>query len=428
MEAALIPESSLENFLRRAATRGERSVASARIVISLLALVNILFLAGGFAHLAEGSTKHWVTVVTLVFSVFSSLLVRRELHRREMSTFLLELSGILDGFLALVVVGASVVVPAPGYVAFIALPSSFAFGVVAFASGFRLHMRAVAVGAGFAMTSALGLHLYDWFYNPFTRENIAPDDIGAFWVINSVTVLLAVAMVRRTRTLVREGSDAMLQAERARQRLGVYVSQELVEQALGPDNLQPGGERLVVAVLFSDLRGFTRYAEKLSPERLVAELNDYLDVMIREVRAEGGVVDKYIGDAIMVVYGLPQSRPDDAARAIRTAWRMEQALIAHNAQRQQRGLPPLAQGIGIHYGEVVAGNIGTAERLQYTVVGDVVNLASRLEGATKELHTPVLVSEDARHAAEGFSHPPLESAGPLQVRGRETPMEVYRFS
>jgi adenylate cyclase len=88
----------------------------------------------------------------------------------------------------------------------------------------------------------------------------------------------------------------------------------------------------------------------------------------------------------------------------------------------------LALGIGIHYGEVVAGNIGTAERLQYTVVGDVVNLASRLEGATKELYTPVLVSEDARKAAEGHPHPALESAGPLQVRGREMPMEVFRFS
>ncbi|HNH45638.1 MAG TPA: adenylate/guanylate cyclase domain-containing protein [Myxococcota bacterium] len=424
----MIPESSLENFLRRAATRGERSVARARIVLSLLALANILGLAGGLSFLAEGSVKHWIMVITLVLSVLSSLVVHRELHRREMSGFLLDLSGILDGILALVVVGCSVVFPSPTYVAFIALPSSSAFAVVALASGFRLHMRAVVVGAGFAMSSALGLQLYDWFYNPFIRNNITPDDIGAFWVMNAVTVMLAVAMVRRTRTLVREGSDAVLKAERARQRLGVYVSQELVEQALEPDNLQPGGERRTVAVLFSDLRGFTRYAEKLSPERLVSELNDYLDVMIREVRAEGGVVDKYIGDAIMVVYGLPQGRPDDAARAIRTAWRMEQALAVHNAERQQRGLPPLAQGIGIHYGEVVAGNIGTAERLQYTVVGDVVNLASRLEGATKELHTPVLVSEDARNAAEGHDHPPLHSAGPLHVRGRETPLEVYRFS
>jgi class 3 adenylate cyclase len=428
MEAALIPETSLENFLLRAATRGERSVARARIVLSLLSLVNIFGLADGAAHLAEGSLKHWIMVVTLVLSMLCSLVIQRELQRREMSAILLDLSAVLDGLLALVVVGVSVVFPAPAYVAFIALPSSFAFAVVALASGFRLHMRAVAVGAGFAMTSAVGLQLYDWFYNPFTRENITPDNIGAFWVINSVTVMLAVAMVRRTRTLVREGSDAVLKAERARQRLGVYVSQELVEQAMGPDNLQPGGERRTVAVLFSDLRGFTRYAEKLTPERLVGELNDYLDVMIREVRAEGGVVDKYIGDAIMVVYGLPQSRPDDAARAIRTAWRMEQALALHNVERQQRGLPPLAQGIGIHYGEVVAGNIGTTERLQYTVVGDVVNLASRLEGATKELHTPVLISEDARKAAEGHPHPPVQSAGPLQVRGRETPLEVFRFS
>jgi adenylate cyclase len=180
-------------------------------------------------------------------------------------------------------------------------------------------------------------------------------------------------------------------------------------------------------VLFSDLRGFTRYSEKISPERLVSELNAYLDVMVTVVRKHGGMVDKYIGDAIMVVFGLPEPQPDAPLRALRAAAEMQAALLVHNADRERRGLPPLQQGIGVHHGHAIAGNIGTEDRLQYTVIGDVVNLASRLESVTKERGVSSLFSQDVVDAAQatGQETPPLAAAGSVQARGRDGSIEVY---
>jgi adenylate cyclase len=111
--------------------------------------------------------------------------------------------------------------------------------------------------------------------------------------------------------------------------------------------------------------------EGLDPQRLVGELNAYLEAMVSVIDQEGGIVDKYIGDAIMVVFGIPGTHPDDADRAVRTATRMREALVQHNQERVEAGLDPLREGIGVHFGHAVAGNIGTAERLQYTAVGDV---------------------------------------------------------
>jgi adenylate cyclase len=222
----------------------------------------------------------------------------------------------------------------------------------------------------------------------------------------------------------------VLDAERARPRLGVYVSEEVAEEVLRAGELSLGGRRQDIAVLFSDLRGFTTYAEHLPPERIVAELNGYLDAMVQVVRAEGGVVDKYIGDSIMVVFGVPHSRPGDARRAIRAAARMHQALHEHNAERACRRLPALQHGIGIHYGAAVAGHIGTKDRSQYTVIGDTVNLASRLQSATKDEQVNTLISSDAARAAQAEGEgalPVLRSCGELRVRGRDSSLEVLTF-
>jgi adenylate cyclase len=139
------------------------------------------------------------------------------------------------------------------------------------------------------------------------------------------------------------------------------------------------------------------------------------------------VVDKYIGDAIMAVFGVPSEHPDDAARAIRAADRMRGALVRHNVDRKARGLPPLAHGVGVHYGPMVAGNIGTAERMQYTVIGDAVNLASRLETATKDVAVEMLISDAAVQAAlsSGVALPILRVHGPIHVRGHEAPIVVH---
>jgi adenylate cyclase len=181
-------------------------------------------------------------------------------------------------------------------------------------------------------------------------------------------------------------------------------------------------------VLFSDLRGFTAHAEKLAPEDLVAQLNDYVGVVVEAIRAEGGVVDKYVGDAVMAVFGVPRPSLSDAQRAVRAAISMQGALALHNVERTKRGLPALRQGIGVHCGTVVAGNVGTTDRASFTVIGDTVNVASRLESASKDLEVDIVISEDAARAAgAGVDEkcPVLVDAGVISVKGRAEPLRVF---
>jgi adenylate cyclase len=141
---------------------------------------------------------------------------------------------------------------------------------------------------------------------------------------------------------------------------------------------------------------------------------------------EDAVVDKYIGDAIMAVFGAPISKPDDPLRAVRAAVRMRDALTSLNADLATRGIPEMRMGIGIHTGEVVAGNIGSNARMEYTVIGDAVNLASRLESATKDLDASILVSEDT-YALVRDQVSAVER-GELPIRGRDRPVLAYEVT
>jgi adenylate cyclase len=178
-----------------------------------------------------------------------------------------------------------------------------------------------------------------------------------------------------------------------------------------------------VTILFSDIRSFTTMSEAMEAHALVALLNEYFTEMVAIVIQEDGVVDKYIGDAIMAVFGAPVPKADDAVRAVRAAVRMRKALLHLNERLVARGVEPLRTGIGIHSGEVVAGNIGSERRMEYTVIGDAVNLASRLESATKDEGADILVSEDTyalvRDSVE--ARPVRE----LTVKGRAQPVMTY---
>jgi adenylate cyclase len=184
-----------------------------------------------------------------------------------------------------------------------------------------------------------------------------------------------------------------------------------------------GGESLKVTILFTDIRSFTSISERMDPQQLVGLLNEYFSEMVGIVMQEDGVVDKYIGDAIMAVFGAPVPKPEDAVNAVRAAVRMRQALQDLNRRLEARGVPTLRTGIGIHTGEVVAGNIGSEKRMEYTVIGDAVNLASRLESNTKELGVNVLISEDTyqltKHVVEA------RAVREITVKGRKQPVMTY---
>ena len=216
--------------------------------------------------------------------------------------------------------------------------------------------------------------------------------------------------------------DGLRERDNLKTTMGKYMTGAVMAHLLS-GKVQLGGETLTVTILFSDIRSFTTISEKMKAQQLVGLLNEYFTEMVGIVMDAGGVVDKYIGDAVMAVFGAPVPKPNDAVNAVTAAVRMRRALRALNIRLEARGMQPLRTGIGIHTGEVVAGNIGSEQRMEYTVIGDAVNLASRLETSTKDLGAPVLISEDTwqlvKHAVE--ARPMRE----ITVKGRKQPVMTY---
>ena len=208
--------------------------------------------------------------------------------------------------------------------------------------------------------------------------------------------------------------------EKYRDVLDKVVSPEIAQEMLKGD-LFLGGEDRVVTVLFADIRGFSSMTEGMDPREIITILNEYLEGASAEIENEAGVVDKYIGDEIMAIFGAPVSHPDDAQRAIRAALRMLDTLRMRNASRQAAGRPEIAIGIGISTGLVVAGNMGSRSRLNYTVLGEPVNLAARLcsmAGAGQ-----ILISSATLEAAgPGLD---CQALGPVILKGISDPVGIW---
>jgi adenylate cyclase len=223
-----------------------------------------------------------------------------------------------------------------------------------------------------------------------------------------------------------EGFNRMVEGLRERELVketfGKYVSPEIRDEILG-GRIPLDGQLREVTVLFADLRDFTPWVEKSDPRQVVRDLNAYFTEMEAAIRGHGGLVLQYIGDEIEAVFGAPIADPAHAAHAARTALEMRRRLATWNAARRAAGDTPLRHGIGIHTGPVIAGNIGSAERLSYTLVGDAVNLASRLQSLTKELGCDILVSGDTRRQLDGdFALTPLPA---VRVKGKSEEVEVF---
>lgn len=217
---------------------------------------------------------------------------------------------------------------------------------------------------------------------------------------------------------------------RLRQMFGRYVSEQVVESLLkSGERPQLGGQTQRISVLFSDIRNFTRISERLSAKEVVEMLNAYFARACAPLLAEGGSIDKFIGDAVMVEFGSPLPVQDHALRAIRAGLALQEVAREFAGWMQQRfpgrGLPPFAIGIGLHSGEAVLGNIGSPIRMEFTAIGDTVNLASRLEGMTKELGCPILASADCVLDAGATVH--CGRSEVIQVKGREAPIRVFEI-
>jgi adenylate cyclase len=201
-----------------------------------------------------------------------------------------------------------------------------------------------------------------------------------------------------------------------------YVAREVVEEILkDPERLVLTGQRREVTVLFCDVRGFTPLSERLSPEAVVELLNDFYTLMIETTFKHDGTLDKFLGDAVMAVFGAPLPHPDHSVRAVLTALAMQEGIGGLNEKRVRQGKEGVTIGIGVSAGEAVAGTVGTAERMEYTVIGDSVNLAARLESNAKP--GQILIS----HRTWEKVHDVVDtrSLGIIKVKGKEEQVEVY---
>ena len=198
----------------------------------------------------------------------------------------------------------------------------------------------------------------------------------------------------------------------------------VISRILENPNLTLRGEKRHVAVLFSDIFNFTTRSESMAPERLVSHLNRYLSRMVEAIQANHGMIDKFMGDGIMAIFGAPLVDDEPEVSAVRAALAMIEALEQLNPELEREGIEPIRIGVGIHCGKAIVGNIGSSQRLEYTAIGDVVNTASRIEGLTRKLDGAILISsqvfEAIRHSI------PAEFVAEVPVKGKSVLIRVYR--
>ena len=206
-----------------------------------------------------------------------------------------------------------------------------------------------------------------------------------------------------------------------------FLPPNVVSRIIAGDALHLGGERHVATILFADLRGSTALAERLAPEAVVEVLNAYLRAMATSVIAEGGILDKFLGDGLMAIFGALDDGRNGAAAAARAALAIRAAVGALTRERAARGKPTVAFGVGMHTGPVVLGAVGLPERSDYTAIGDTVNTASRMESLCKELLADVVLSSDTAACLEGTGIA-LRPLGDVAVRGKALPVTVFTLA
>ncbi len=268
-------------------------------------------------------------------------------------------------------------------------------------------VRAIIVSAYGDMTNlrtAMNRGAFDFVTKPVDLNDL------------EITVRKALTDIAKLREIERLRAAA----ERARGNLSRYFSPNIVEMLAAQDEPLGAVRRQTVAVLFVDIVGFTRMAEAMPPEAVVTLLRQFHERMTAQIFACGGTVEKYIGDAIFAVFGVPTASDNDAANALNCADMMLEALDRWNVERTRDGEAPLAIGIGLNYGPAVLGDVGSEHSMSFTVIGDTVNTASRLQALTRTFETPLVVGDALLNAIKaGSSATATSLAGQLLDRGEQ---------
>jgi adenylate cyclase len=291
----------------------------------------------------------------------------------------------------------------------------FAIGLIL---GALMTAATIRLGFGGEISVAILLVLIVW-----AGSYLAFAGAGIIFPATSLTFAVAFAYFATSiyQAFTEERTKKQIRSMFARYAPPAYVD-ELIKD---PDKLNLGGEDREITVLFSDIEGFTSISEKLSPHELVNLLNEYLGAMTKVIFNEGGTLDKYIGDAIVAVFGAPLPQNEHALHACYAALEMQKTLNGFRDEWIRRGLPSVRSRVGINTGHVVFGNIGSEIRYDYTAIGDQMNLGSRLEGANKEYGTYIMISEFTyERVRERVIVRDLDS---IIVKGKSKPVKVYEL-
>jgi adenylate cyclase len=213
--------------------------------------------------------------------------------------------------------------------------------------------------------------------------------------------------------------------KRMKSTMSRYMDPGVADQLLAGGDDILGGKSVLATILFSDVRDFTTITEELGPHGTVSLLNEYFTIMVECIQKQGGMLDKFIGDAIMAAFGLPVGHDDDADRAVRATIAMITEMRAWNTTRIAQGKKPIDMGIGLNTDTVVSGNIGSPRRMDYTIIGDGVNLAARLESACKQYGARILISENTFVQLKGTYR--VREADQVVVMGKTEPVGVFEL-